>query len=210
MEYLLKHADRVAQLTLQHVQIVIVAVVVALIIGVPLGILVTRLRWLEGTVTGIAGVLYTVPSLALFALLIPFSGLGATTAITALTLYSLLVVIRNTAAAIDSVDPAMQDAARGVGMTNAQRLLFVELPLGIPIILAGIRIATVSAVGIAAVAAFIGAGGLGLLIFEGIRTTDPDRIVAGAFMSSVLALSADFGLKRLENTLRRDRQTHAL
>ena len=209
MDYLLKHADRVAQLTIQHIQIVLIAVVVALIIGIPLGILVTRLRWLEGPVTGIAGILYTVPSLALFALLIPLTGLGATTAITALTLYSLLVVIRNTATAIDSVDPAMQDAARGVGMTNGQRLFFVELPLGIPIILAGIRIATVSAVGIAAVAAFIGAGGLGLLIFEGIRTTDPDRIIAGAFMSSLLALLADFGLKRLENVLRRDRQANA-
>ncbi|MEO8289036.1 MAG: ABC transporter permease [Chloroflexota bacterium] len=206
MEYLLEHADRVAQLTMQHIQIVLVAVIVALIVGIPLGILVTRLRWLEGPVTGIAGILYTVPSLALFALLIPLTGLGATTAITALTLYSLLVVIRNTATAIDSVDPAMQDAARGVGMTNGQRLFFVELPLGIPIILAGIRIATVSAVGIAAVAAFIGAGGLGLLIFEGIRTTDPDRIIAGAFMSSVLALLADYGLKRLESVLRRDRQ----
>lgn len=209
MDYLLRHADRVAQLTLQHIQIVVIAVVVALIIGIPLGILVTRLRWLEGPVTGFAGILYTVPSLALFALLIPLSGLGVTTAITALTLYSLLVVIRNTAAAIDSIDPAMQDAARGVGMTNGQRLFFVELPLGIPIILAGIRIATVSAVGIAAVAAFIGAGGLGLLIFEGIRTTDPDRIIAGAFMSSVLALLADFGLKRLESALRRDRQASA-
>lgn len=209
MDYLLRHLDRVAQLTVQHIQIVAVAVVVALVIGIPLGILVTRLRWLEGPVTGIASILYTVPSLALFALLIPLSGLGATTAITALTLYSLLVVIRNTAAAIDSVDPAMQDAALGVGMTNTQRLFLVELPLGVPIILAGVRVAAVSAVGIAAVAAFIGAGGLGLLIFEGIRTTDPDRIIAGAFMSSVLALLADFGLKRLENLLRRDRQAQA-
>ncbi len=209
MEYLLNHPERIILLTLQHIQIVVVAVVVALIIGIPLGILVTRLRWLEGPVTGIAGVLYTVPSLALFALLIPLSGLGATTAITALTLYSLLVVIRNTAAAINSVDPSMQDAARGVGMTDSQRLFFVELPLGMPIILAGVRVATVSAVGIAAVAAFIGAGGLGLLIFEGIRTIDPDRIIAGAFMSSVLALLADTGLKRLESILRRDRQAHA-
>jgi len=160
-------------------------------------------------VTGIAGVLYTIPSLAIFAILIPISGLGATTAITALTLYSLLVIIRNTATAIDSVDPAMEDAARGVGMTGAQRLFFVELPLGVPIILAGVRVAVVSAVGIAAIAAYIGAGGLGLLIFEGIRTTDPDRIIAGAFMASLLALLADFGLKRLESTLRRDRATQS-
>jgi osmoprotectant transport system permease protein len=207
MEYILNHPERMTELTLQHIEIVVIAVVLALLIGIPLGIVVTRLRWLEGPVTGIAGVLYTVPSLALFAVLIPFSGLGATTAITALTLYSLLVIIRNTAAAIDSVDPAMEDAARGVGMTNVQRLFFVELPLGVPVILAGVRVAVVSAVGIAAIAAYIGAGGLGLLIFEGIRTTDPDRIIAGAFMASLLALLADFGLKRLESALRRDRPT---
>jgi len=209
MEYILKHPERMVTLTLQHIEIVVIAVIVALIIGIPLGILVTRLRWLETPVTGIAGVLYTIPSLAVFAILIPISGLGATTAITALTLYSLLVIIRNTATAIDSVDPAMEDAARGVGMTGAQRLFFVELPLGVPIILAGVRVAVVSAVGIAAIAAYIGAGGLGLLIFEGIRTTDPDRIIAGAFMASLLALLADFGLKRLESTLRRDRATQS-
>jgi osmoprotectant transport system permease protein len=209
MEYILKHPERMVTLTLQHIEIVVIAVIVALIIGIPLGILVTRLRWLETPVTGIAGVLYTIPSLAIFAILIPISGLGATTAITALTLYSLLVIIRNTATAIDSVDPAMEDAARGVGMTGAQRLFFVELPLGVPIILAGVRVAVVSAVGIAAIAAYIGAGGLGLLIFEGIRTTDPDRIIAGAFMASLLALLADFGLKRLESTLRRDRATQS-
>jgi osmoprotectant transport system permease protein len=209
MEYILKHPERMVTLTLQHIEIVVIAVIVALIIGIPLGIVVTRLRWLETPVTGIAGVLYTIPSLAIFAILIPISGLGATTAITALTLYSLLVIIRNTATAIDSVDPAMEDAARGVGMTGAQRLFFVELPLGVPIILAGVRVAVVSAVGIAAIAAYIGAGGLGLLIFEGIRTTDPDRIIAGAFMASLLALLADFGLKRLESTLRRDRATQS-
>jgi osmoprotectant transport system permease protein len=209
MEYILRHPERMVTLTLQHIEIVVIAVIVALIIGIPLGIVVTRLRWLETPVTGIAGVLYTIPSLAIFAILIPISGLGATTAITALTLYSLLVIIRNTATAIDSVDPAMEDAARGVGMTGAQRLFFVELPLGVPIILAGVRVAVVSAVGIAAIAAYIGAGGLGLLIFEGIRTTDPDRIIAGAFMASLLALLADFGLKRLESTLRRDRATQS-
>ncbi len=209
MEYILKHPERMVALTLQHIEIVVIAVIVALIIGIPLGVVVTRLRWLETPVTGIAGVLYTIPSLAIFAILIPISGLGATTAITALTLYSLLVIIRNTATAIDSVDPAMEDAARGVGMTSAQRLFFVELPLGVPIILAGVRVAVVSAVGIASIAAYIGAGGLGLLIFEGIRTTDPDRIIAGAFMASLLALLADFGLKRLESTLSHDRATQS-
>ncbi len=204
MRYVVEHPERVLQLTAQHLQIVVIAVVVALLIGVPAGILVTRLRWLEGPLFNTAGVLYTVPSLALFAILIPFTGLGTRPAIVALVLYSLLAIIRNTVAGIDSVPPAMLEAARGMGMTNVQRLLLVELPLGLPVILAGVRVATVAAIGIATVAAYVGAGGLGLLIFDGIRVTDGDRIVAGALTITVLALLADGGLTRLGTALRRD------
>ncbi len=204
MRYVVEHPERVLQLTAQHLQIVVIAVVVALLIGVPAGILVTRLRWLEGPLFNTAGVLYTVPSLALFAVLIPFTGLGTRPAIVALILYSLLAIIRNTVAGIDSVPPAMLEAARGMGMTNVQRLLLVELPLGLPVILAGVRVATVAAIGIATVAAYVGAGGLGLLIFDGIRVTDGDRIVAGALTITVLALLADGGLTRLGAALRRD------
>lgn len=204
MDYLINHPSRVWELTLQHIQLVAISVLVAMALGIPLGILVTRLRWLEGPVFNTAGVLYTVPSLALFALLIPFVGIGAVPAIVALILYSLLAIIRNTVVGIDSVLPATIDAARGMGMTGAQRLLLVELPLGIPVILAGIRLATVTAVGIATIGAYIGAGGLGLLIFEGIRINDPNRIVAGVLATSALALGADWGLGRLERVLRRD------
>jgi osmoprotectant transport system permease protein len=203
VRYLVDRPDRLLQLALEHVQIVGIAVLVAVLVGIPLGVLVTRLRWLEGAVINTAGVLYTVPSLALFAVLIPFTGLGARPAIIALTLYSLLAIIRNTIAGIDSVDPATLDAARGMGMTGTQRLLLVELPLGLPVILAGVRVAIVSAIGIATVAAYVGAGGLGLLIFDGIRTLDGDRILAGAVSISALALLADGLLARLGDAWRR-------
>ena len=204
MQYLLNRPDRVLQLALDHIRICAVAVAIAILIGVPLGILATRLRWLEGPVTGLAGILYTVPSLALFALLIPFTGLGATPAIVALILYSLLAIIRNTIAGIDGVDPALLDAARGMGMTARQRLFLVQLPLGLPVILAGVRLATITAVGVATIAGAIGAGGLGLLIFDGIRLLDSDRIVAGALAASLLALVADRGLAWWGDRLRRD------
>ena len=209
MRYLINHLDQVLQLTGQHVEMVGITVVAAVLVGIPLGILVARLRWLEGPVTSTAGVLYTVPSLALFAVLIPFTGIGTVPVVIALILYSLLVIIRNTIAGIDSVDPATRDAARGMGMTSMQQLLLIELPLGVPVILAGVRVATVSAIGIATVAAYVGAGGLGVLIFDGIERLDADLIVAGAVSASVLALVADWCLGRLGDALRRDTARHA-
>ena len=204
MRYLFEHPDRVLQLTIQHVQLVAISTLLAMLIGIPVGILVTRIRWLEGPVINTSGVLYTVPSLALFAMLIPFTGLGLSTAVVALVVYSLLAIVRNTVAGIDAVPPATLDAARGMGMTPNQRLLLVELPLALPIILAGVRLATVSTIGIATIAAAIGAGGLGRLIFDGIRTFNADRIIAGALMTSILALVADWTLSWLGDTLRRD------
>ena len=204
MRYLINRPDRVLQLTLEHLGICLSAVLVAVLIGVPLGILISRRRWLEGPVVGAAGVLYTIPSLALFALLIPLTGLGAAPAVVALILYSLLSIVRNTIAGIDSVDPALLDAARGMGMTERQRLLLVQLPLGLPVILAGVRIATVAAISIATIGAAIGAGGLGRLIFDGIRTLDGDRIIAGTVVIAGLSLLADRGLAWLGNRLRRD------
>lgn len=204
MNYILENPDRVLRLTGEHVRLTVVSVVVAMLIGIPAGILITRRRWLEGPVISTTGVLYTVPSLALFSLLLPYTGLGGTTAIIALVLYSLLAIVRNTVAGIDGVPPAMLDAARGMGMTGRQRLQLVELPLALPIIMAGVRLATVSTVGIATVAAAIGAGGLGRLIFDGISRRDADRVIAGALVTSVLALTADWGLAVLGNLLRRD------
>lgn len=204
MRYLIEHPDRVLELTIEHVQLVGISIVLALLIGLPVGILVTRLRWLEMPVINTTGVLYTVPSLALFAMLIPYTGLGTPTAVVALVMYSLLAIVRNTVAGIDAVSPATLDAAQGMGMTGGQRLTLVELPLALPVILAGVRLATVSTIGIATIAAAIGAGGLGRLIFDGIRTFNADRIIAGALMTSLLALAADWALSRLGDALRRD------
>jgi osmoprotectant transport system permease protein len=204
MRYIIEHPDRMLELTKEHVQLVAISILVAMVIGIPLGILITRLRWLEGSVIGITGVLYTVPSLALFAILMPYTGLGNDTVIVALVLYSLLAIIRNTVAGIDDVPSATLDAARGMGMTGSQRLLLVELPLALPIIMAGVRLATVAAVGIATVGALLGAGGLGRLIFEGISRGNAERVIAGAIGASVLALVADWAVSRLGDVLRPD------
>ncbi len=204
MNYLRENPDRVWELLEQHLRLVGASVLIAMLIGIPLGIIVTRIRWLEGIVLNTTGVLYTIPSLALFAIMIPYTGLGERTAIIALVMYSLLAIVRNTAAGIDSVPAATLDASRGMGMTGLQRLAMVELPLALPVILVGVRIATVANIGIATIAAVIGAGGLGRLIFDGMRTLDNDRIFAGALVASALALLADWVLARLGDLLRRD------
>lgn len=204
MFYLFEQPERVLELTLEHVRLVGISVLAATLIGVPVGILCTRIRWLESPILNLTGILYTIPSLAFFAILIPYTGLGASTATIALALYSLLAIIRNTVAGIDDVPRATLDAARGMGMTGRQRLFLVELPLAIPVIFAGIRVATVAAIGIAVIAAVIGAGGLGRLVFDGLRTLDADQVLAGAIMATLLALAGDWGLKRLGDALRRD------
>jgi osmoprotectant transport system permease protein len=204
MWYLFEQPGRVLELTLEHIRLVGLSVLAATLIGVPLGILCTRMRWLESPILNLSGILYTVPSLALFAILIPYTGLGTNTATIALILGSLLAIIRNTVAGIDDVPRATLDAARGMGMTGRQRLFLVELPLAIPVIFAGIRVATVAAIGFAVVAAVIGAGGLGRLIFDGLRTLDADLVLAGAIMATLLALASDWGLKLLGDALRRD------
>lgn len=204
MSYLISNPDRVLALTLVHIQLVGISVLAAMLIGIPLGIVITRRRWLEAPVINTTGVLYTIPSLALFAIMIPYTGIGATTVIIALALYSLLAIVRNTVAGIDGVPPATLDAARGMGMTGTQRLVLVELPLALPVILAGIRLAAVAAVGIATIGAVVGAGGLGRLIFDGMRTLNSDQIIAGAVAASLLAVGLDWGLAWLGDRLRRD------
>ena len=204
MSYLIHRWGDAARLTGQHIEIVGVAIMAAVLVGVPAGIVATRARWLEAPVINISGVLYTIPSLALFAVLIPVLGLGDRPAIVALALYSLLVIVRNTVVGLRTVDPAAVDAARGMGMTAWERLVLVELPLALPVILAGIRAATVAGIGVATIAAYIGAGGLGVLIFDGIRTLDPDPVIAGALLASALAFAADWAFLQVEGALRRD------
>lgn len=193
--------DRVWQFTVGHLLITFVTMVIAIIIGVALGILITRYRKFYNPVITTAGMIYTIPSLAMFGMLIPLVGIGFTPAVIALVLYSLLAIIRNTAVGIDEVDRAIIEAARGMGMTKMQILLRVELPLAMPVIFAGIRIAVVSTISLATIASFFGAKSLGNLIFEGIATGGlrDDKIAAGAIGASVLAILFDYLLSLLEH-----------
>lgn len=202
MGYVLANLDRLAFLTWQHVEISASAVLVATAIGVPVGVLISRVSSLARPVLVLAGILYTVPSLALFAVLIPVLGLGTRSAVVALVLYSLLVLIRNTAAGLGMVRPEVLEAATGMGMSSPQRLWLVELPLALPMIMGGVRIATVMNIGIASIAAYIGAGGLGVLIFRGIATADAELILAGAVPIALLAMAADRLLRQVEWLLR--------
>ena len=205
MQYLLDQPERVLSLTWDHIQLVGIAVIIAAVIGIPVGILISRVRFLQMPVLNLSGLMYTIPSLAFFAILIPYTGIGKTTAFIALVMYSLLAIIRNTTVGMDEVDKNVKDAADGMGMTKFQRLRMVELPLALPYILTGLRIATVAAIGIAVIAAVIGGGGLGRLVFDGIRSPNMrDRVVAGAVMSIALALVADYLIGRLVLLVRRD------
>ncbi len=201
LQFMLSNFSEVLRLTLEHVGLVAVSTIIAILIGVPLGILMTRRPALSKPVMTFANVVQTVPSLALFGFLIPIpvlGGIGARTAIVALLLYSLLPIIRNTFTGISGVDPAVREAGRGMGMTDTQLLWQVELPLAMGVIFAGIRVATVVAVGVATIAAAVGAGGLGMFIFRGVSMLDNRLILAGAIPAAVLALVADFGLGAIE------------
>lgn len=204
LEYMIANRAEVLQNTLEHVGLVAASCGLAIAIGLPLGILLTRRPRLSGPVIGFANVVQTIPSLALFGFLIPLpiiGGIGARTAIVALVLYGLMPVIRNTFAGISSVDPAVREAARGMGMTDLQLLWMVELRLAAPVILAGIRIAAVWGVGIGTIAAAIGAGGLGEFIFRGVAMVNNAVILAGAVPAAMLALIADGGLHVIERKL---------
>lgn len=198
MNYLLAHGGSVAWLAAEHLFLVTVSVAIASAIGVPAGILIHRVRLLEAPTLTVAGLLYLIPSLALFAFLIPVFGLGKLSAVIALVLYSLLVIIRNTAAGLKAVAPATIETAVGVGMSAAQRLWLVELALALPVLVGGIRVAAVMGVGVATVAAYVGAGGLGTLVFRGIATVDGDLVIAGAGPIAVMALALDALLRRAE------------
>lgn len=200
-----KHSGEILQATLEHVWLVGAAMFLAIAIGVPLGIIVTRRPWLSKPILGSANIAETIPSLALFGFLLPVPWLGERSdrlAIVALTLYALLPIIRNTSAGISAVDPAIREAARGMGMTPRQVLLRVELPLSLSTVLAGVRVATVLTIGVATIAAAVGAGGLGEFIFRGLAMVNDQLILAGAIPAALLALSADFVLSLLERRLR--------
>ncbi|HEY6659632.1 MAG TPA: glycine betaine ABC transporter substrate-binding protein [Pyrinomonadaceae bacterium] len=185
----------------QHIVLVFIAILTAVIIGVPTGIALTRYRALRGPVLGLANVMQTIPSLALFGFLIPLpfiGGIGSRTALVALVLYSLLPIIRNTVTGILGVEPSVREAAVAMGMTDGQVLRQVELPLAMGVIVTGIRVATVIAVGVTTIAAAVGAGGLGVYIFRGLRQYDNNLLLAGALSAALLALAADFFLGLVE------------
>ncbi|PVZ12370.1 MULTISPECIES: ABC transporter permease [unclassified Pseudomonas] len=202
------HIDwaQVLQLTGQHVMLVGIAVTLAILVGVPIGIVMTRFPVLAGPLQASATVLLTIPSIALFGLLLPFyskfgQGLGPLPAITAVFLYSLLPILRNTYLALTSVEPGIREAARGIGMTFGQRLRMVELPIAVPVILAGVRTAVVMNIGVMTIAATIGAGGLGVLILTSISRSDMSMLLVGAVLVSVLAIIADLLLQWLQRSL---------
>ena len=204
LEFLAANRSALLSRTIEHLGLVGLSVLIAIAVGVPLGIAITRRTSLRGPVLAVANVFQTVPSLALFGFLIPLpllGGIGARSAVVALVVYALLPIIRNTYTGISEVDPGVKDAALGMGMTDGELLRMVELPLAAPMILAGIRIATVIGVGIATIAAAIGAGGLGVFIFQGLARVDTTTIMAGALPAALMALALDGGLHLLERRL---------
>lgn len=205
-QFVMRNSDQVLRLTLEHVRLVGLAVVAAVAIGVPLGIAASRNTILKRWSLGITNIVQTVPSLALFGFLIPFTGIGARTAVIALALYALLPILRNTCVGIAGVDRSVIEAARGMGMTSAQMLWQVELPLAMGVILAGVRVAAVTCVGVATIAAAVGAGGLGMFIFQGVSMVNNNVILAGAVPAALLAVLTDATIgwieRRLSGTVR--------
>lgn len=204
LQFMMANRQQVLDLTLEHITLAGGATLLAALVGIPLGILITRVPQLSKLVLGGANIIQTIPSLALFGFLIPAPWIGARAsrlAILALVLYALLPLIRNTYAGIRSVDPGVVEAGRAMGLTDRQLLFQVELPLASGVIVAGVRIATVLSIGLATIAAAIGAGGLGEFIFRGLAMVNNNVILAGAVPAALLALFADFMLGRLERRL---------
>lgn len=206
LSYALANLDQIGMLTVEHISIVAVAVGLAILTGVPIGIAITQNQRIAENVLYVAAMVMTIPSIALFGIMIPLlsvigQGIGYLPAVIAVLLYSQLPIIRNTYTAINNVDPALREAAKGMGMTPTQRLRTVEIPIAVPVIMAGVRTAVVLNIGVTAIAVYIGAGGLGELISRGISQTDPRKLVTGAVAVSILAIAADYGLLWLQKRL---------
>lgn len=198
IDYELNNQQRILTATVEHIYISLIALVITLVLFIPLGIYLTRKEKLAPYVMMVANIFQTIPALALLGFLIFIFGIGNDNAITTLVLYAMLPVLQNTYTGIKNVDPSTVSAAKGMGMTNMQILMKVELPLALPVIISGVRVATVWIIGTATLAASIGGGGLGRLIFSGLSMIRDDIIFAGAFPATILALLADLGFKRFE------------
>lgn len=201
LNYFVDNSELLLEKAGEHIMLAGFAAILACAVGIPVGFLIANKKTLATYVMNIANVIQTIPSLALFAFALPVFGIGAKPAVFALFLYALLPIIKNTLLGIRNVDPAIREAARGMGMSKAQIMFKVEVPLAISVIMGGVRIATVTGVGIATIATLIGAGGLGELIYQGISMMNYDMILAGAISAAVLALLADFLLGVVEKKL---------
>jgi len=196
----------ILRLAVEHISIVAVAVGFAILTGLPIGIAITQNKRVADAVLYVASIIVTIPSIALFGLMIPVlsmigQGIGWLPAVIAILLYSQLPIVRNTYTAITNVDPALREAAKGMGMTSLQRLWQVEIPIAVPVIMAGVRTAVVMNIGVAAIAAYIGAGGLGVLISRGLSQTDSRQLITGAIAVSLLAIVADWALLQMQKRL---------
>jgi osmoprotectant transport system permease protein len=199
LDYLVNRWDRVWRLTIEHLTLSGTAIVIALVLAIPLGIIAARNERISTPLLGLLGAIYTIPSLAFLAILIPTFGIGRRPAIIVLAAYAQIFLVRNIATGLRGVDSSVLEAATGLGMTAWQQFIKVRWPLALPVIIAGLRTAAVTTISLATVAAWIGAGGLGTLLFEGITRDDPDRILAGAIAITVLALLADAILRSAES-----------
>jgi osmoprotectant transport system permease protein len=206
LEFVAANGDVLLARTIEHIALVTIAVGLAVISGVPIGIAITQNERVANVVLYIASIVITIPSIALFGVMIPIlslvgHGIGYVPAVIAVLLYSQLPIIRNTYTAINDVDPSLREAARGIGMSPIQRLRMVEIPLAVPVIMAGVRTAVVMNIGVMAIAAYIGAGGLGTFISRGISQTDSRQLIVGAVAVSLLAIIADFALLAVQKAL---------
>jgi len=201
LEFLSYRLGDILSLAVEHLQITFMSISFAILIGVPVGIVITRKQKIAKSVLGVANVFQTLPSLALFGLIIPIMGIGYKPSVFVLFLYALLPIIKNTYLGISGVDPSVIDAGKGMGMTDMQILRMVEIPLSLPIIMGGIRISTVINIGTATLAALIGAGGLGDLIFKGISLNNSNMILSGAIPTALLALLVDKVMEKIELSL---------
>jgi len=198
IETIISRSDLVTEAFFQHIYLSFMALAIGITIALPVGILVARYRRFAEPIIGVTAILQTIPSLALFGLLVPIIGIGSKTALIALVIYALLPIVRNTYAGLTGVDESIIDAGRGMGMTPNQILKKIEFPIALPVIMAGIRTATVLTVGIATLATFVGAGGLGDVIYRGLQSYNNALVLAGAIPVALLAIAFDFILKRVE------------
>lgn len=201
MAFLQNHGTELLIKTWEQIYISAIALALGIIVAVPLGIVLTRFKKVAKLVIGLASMLQTIPSLALLALMIPILGIGKVPAIVALFIYSLLPILRNTYAGMEDVNPTLIDSAKGMGMTNWESIRMVELPLALPVIMAGIRLSAVYVIAWSTLASYIGAGGLGDFIFNGLALYDPSLIIGGTIPVTILALVADWLLGIIERKL---------